>query len=339
MNKNIMFLAMFSVLAGCGGGGGGGGDDSSGNAVGNTLNNTLYNAITSAIVLPSQGIGVDSSDPVGIWVGVGSGKGSSVLENADEDNKQNSDQYNQNYEYDVEEKKYFAIRRDDETGQIVAPCGDVGELVDDGNGNGKLVFNDSNSNTGSSVSRSEKSYTGIEISDNGRMMLEINYEYSENGIADDIQDYKYNVESERAFTAVKISDSTSFLDLHEFSFRTTDGVDSFTDDAEAGDKDLLCATIGTGSAKGTINKEPYDIRADGVTLRYKNSQVFISRQQGTENELTQYSDLDEVVYNPVVNCDETNCGPIFDVQANKDALILSSTNENIITELTIKTSK
>jgi hypothetical protein len=320
INKNIICLGMFAALAGCGGGGGGGNDP-----------------VITAFTLPSPGIGVDSSDPVGIWVGVGSGKGSSVLENADEDNKQNSDQYNQNYEYDVEEKKYFAIRRDDETGQIVAPCGDVGELVDDGNG--KLVFNDSNSNTGSSVSRSEKSYTGIEISDNGRMMLEINYEYSENGIADDIKDYKYNVESERAFTAVKISDSTSFLDLHEFSFRTTDGVDSFTDDAEAGDKDLLCATIGTGSAKGTINKEPYDIRADGVTLRYKNSQVFISRQQGTENELTQYSDLDEVVYNPVVNCDETNCGPIFDVQANKDALILSSTNENIITELTIKTSK
>jgi hypothetical protein len=349
MNKNIMFLAMFSVLAGCGGGGGGGGDDdSSGNAVGNTLNNTLYNAITSAIVLPSQGIGVDSSDPVGIWVGVGNIKYSSVLENADFDNRQNIDEYNQNYEQTSVQKLYFAIRRNDETGQIVAPCdgfgafgdfgdGDVGELVDDGNG--KLVFNDSNSFSGSSVSRSGKNYTSIEISENGRMTLQVNSEFSENGTADDIKDYKYNTEKETAFTAVKISDSTSFLDLYQFSFRTTDGVDSFTDDAVAGDKDLLCALIGTGITNGTINKEPYNNRIDSVGLKYKNSQVFISRLQGTKNELILYSDLDEVIYNPVANCDEIDCDPRIDVQASKDALILSSTNENIITELTIKTSK
>jgi hypothetical protein len=332
MNKNIICLSVLSMLVGCGGS-----SSSSSSISSSSSSSSSSDIVAAAFNLPNPRIGVDSSDPVGIWVGVGSVKGSSLLENANEDNKQNSDDYNQNYDFNSEEKIYFAIRRDDETGQIVAPCGGVGDLLDDGNG--KLMFSQSSYNLNSQYRRTKESYTGIEISEDGRMTLEINYESSEVGVGWGMKDYRYDYESEKAFTAVKVSDSTSFQDLYEFSFRTTDGVDSFTDDAGAGDKDLLCASIGKGSAKGTKNKEPYDVRTEGVNVRYNRAQVFIFRQQGTENELIQYSDLDEVVYNPVVNCDETNCGPIFDVQASKDALILSSTNENIITELTIKTSE
>jgi hypothetical protein len=325
MNKNIICLSVLSMLVGCGG-------SSSENS-----SNSSNDVVGSAFNLPSQGIGVDSRDPVGIWVGVGGRKGSSLLANAGEDEKQNSDEYNRDYVLDTQEKVYFAVRRDNETGKILAPCGFGDEMTD--NGNGKLVFNDSYISSYSSYRNSYAEYASIEISEDGHMTWISNFTSSEVGVAEDIKDYRYDFEREIEITAVKISDSTSFHNLHEFSFRTTDGVDSFTDDAGAGDKDLLCANIYKGTAKGTKNKEPYDVRAEGVDVRYNRAQVFISRQQGTENELTQYADLDEVDFNPVVNCDETNCGPIFDVEASKNALILSSTNENIITKLTIKTSE
>jgi hypothetical protein len=307
------------MLVGCGGSSSGSSSDIGG----------------SAFDLPSQGIGVDSSDPVGIWVGVGSMKGSSVVENAENGfYYEEDDLINKNTIFDVEQKIYFAIGRN-EDGQLEVPCGGD-EFTVTGN---QLISNYSTTSTSNDTREDEQESNIIEILDNGRMTWNTILSFNARGVGELTTGFKDVFERETKITAVKISDSTSFHDLYEFSFRTTDGVNSFTDDAGAGDKGLLCAEVYTGTAQGTFDEIRFADSFEGVDLEYKSKVLYLQRTKGMKNTVWQDAYLGDWGDEVIVNCDETNCGPIFDVQASKDALILSSTNENIITKLTIKTSK
>jgi|TARA_B100001063_G_scaffold241067_1_gene267296 hypothetical protein len=318
MKQFYIFLGLIILLSGCGGDG-------------NQSNND-----SSSFILPAVGSSVDTSDPVGIWVAVGKGTGSRYLVNGvNNPYYEEGDDKQENSSFDFDRKMYFSVRRNS-LGQIERPC-DSSQVLS--NVDNKFIYEKSGSDTYNSVQEIWNESISIEFLNNGQLKMLSHYASSESGT---VSNYNRRFDRKSQYNAVKISDSTDFNDLYEFSFHTTDGVDSFTDDTQSGSKDLLCALYDSGKVVGTKNSSSYTLSSNGIDLYYDDpsSEFSIFRESSAnEDRISFYADMGQLSVDYFKDCLSSNCNGVMDIDNSTNGLTLNSINGNYISELIIKSSE
>lgn len=324
MKRSIATSSLILFLTACGGSGGSSSSDT----------------FSQSLTLPSATPGVDSSDPEGIWVSVGTFSGTRSLEQGNlYPEFEEGEPISQNLKFTGQFKGYFVIKRDDD-GNIYLPCSGVtAEYLS--YENGSIVYDDISNDIYDGVREQWNDSFSIKIADSGIMTMISILKSTDTGVSFSTSGYKSTFERKDISKAVKVSDSTDFNDLYEFSIFTTNGVESYTHNAQSGDEEILCIGYEEGKGEGTQDSSPHSSYNEYFEIRTPRAGFYMSKTISTlENKV--YHDAISGSYSDefIADCDQVSCSNIMDIDANDaDSFSLNSVFGDFSSEIYIRTAK